>query len=117
MKNVACIISSSVYKHYFGQETLDMALALSLINENTGFFFIEDGIFQILKNNNTQKKIIIKNNFNMLKSYGVTQFYSSVKFFRQRGVELTHPLWINLLILDHLNFRSKIDSFDFVLKF
>jgi len=119
MKKIAFIFSQSPYGNNVGKEGLNISLAFSLINKKTEFFFVGDGIFQILKNQNT-KKILLSNytiSFGIFSIYGITKFYSSINFFEERGLSINDSFLVDLLILDHLSFKKKLGTFDIIFKF
>lgn len=119
MKKTAFIFSQSPYGNSIGKEGLDVSLAFSLINKKTGIFFIGDGIFQLFEKQNP-RKILFSNytvSFKIFSIYGITQFYSSIDSFKERGLSVKDSFLVNLLILNNFSFRRKLDSFDNIFKF
>lgn len=76
MKKVAIIISSPPHGNAKGREALDLALAMSDINQ-VSVFFIGDGVFHLLPDQKPQQ-ILMRDyiaTFNMLELYDIDDVY------------------------------------------
>jgi tRNA 2-thiouridine synthesizing protein C len=76
MKKVAIILSAPPHGNAKGREALDLALAMSDINQ-VSVFFIGDGVFHLLPDQNPQQ-ILMRDyiaTFNMLELYDIDDVY------------------------------------------
>lgn len=77
MKSIAFIFSHAPHGNTLGREGLDMLLSFSLVFQRIGVFFIDDGVLQLVPNQNT-KHIFLRNytrSFKILSLYGITDFF------------------------------------------
>ncbi|WJG11176.1 sulfurtransferase complex subunit TusC [Aliiglaciecola sp. LCG003] len=71
MSSLAIINRSSPYKGQAGQESVDLALAAATFGQVVSVFFVDDGVFQLLKEQTPQT--IESKHF--AKSFGAFEFY------------------------------------------
>ena len=85
-----------------GREGLDAVLASSAYTENIHLFFIDDGVFQLLKHQ--QPKAILSRDyiatFKMLELYEVETIFVSEESLMARGLS-TKDLIIDVIICKH----------------
>ncbi|WP_342270879.1 sulfurtransferase complex subunit TusC [Buchnera aphidicola] len=76
-KSIAFFFSKGPYGNSITKEGLDILLSLSLTMKKISIFFIEDGIFQLLKSQKPEH-VLLKNYvsaFKILPLYGVCDFF------------------------------------------
>jgi tRNA 2-thiouridine synthesizing protein C len=86
---IAIVNKSPPYGSSNGQESLDMALALSNFAQNVSVFFIEDGVLQLLV---SQDPTVINakayhKTFAALEFYDIENIYVCKNSLLQRGIE------------------------------
>lgn len=117
MKNIAIIFTQIPHGNALGREALDASLALSDINR-VSLFFLGDGIFHLLPNQNTQ--VILSRDyiatFGLLDIYDISNIYSCQEDMQQRGL-LDQTLTINVNIVSKTNCKQLISQHDLVLTF
>ena len=87
--SIAIINQSAPYGSSNGQESLDMALAMSNFAQNVSVFFIEDGVLQLLT---SQHAASIDNKayhktFSALEFYDIESIYVCKQSLMQRGLK------------------------------
>lgn len=89
MNKIALINKSAPYGTSNGQEGLDMALAMSNFAQDVSLFFIEDGVFQLL--NNQQAATInakaYHKTFAALEFYDIENIYVCQQSLLQRNIQ------------------------------
>jgi tRNA 2-thiouridine synthesizing protein C len=88
--SVAIINKSAPYGSSNGQESLDMALAMSNFAQDVSMFFIEDGVLQLLS---SQHAASIDNKayhktFQALEFYDIESIYVCKQSLAQRGIKV-----------------------------
>ncbi len=88
---IAIINSSAPYGSLSGQESLDMALAMSNFAQQVSVFFIDDGVFQLLSAQHAeavQAKAYHKT-FAALEFYDIENLYVCKQSLEQRGLQVS----------------------------
>ncbi|MBP2837397.1 sulfurtransferase complex subunit TusC [Dickeya parazeae] len=119
MKRVAFVFTQPPHGSSSGREGLDALLAMSALTEDIGVFFIADGIFQLLPNQQPER-ILMRNyiaTFGVLPLYDIERCYVCEASLRQRGlsVDTRWVLDVELLAADVL--RDMLNTYDTVLTF
>lgn len=89
--SIAIINKTAPYGSSNGQESLDMALAMSNFAQDVSVFFIEDGVLQLLV---SQNATLIDNKayhktFPALEFYDIEKIYVCKQSLAQRGMQLS----------------------------
>ncbi|ACZ78575.1 sulfurtransferase complex subunit TusC [Dickeya zeae] len=119
MKRVAFVFTQPPHGSSSGREGLDALLAMSALTEDIGVFFIADGIFQLLPNQQPER-ILMRNyiaTFGVLPLYDIERCYVCEASLRQRGlsVDTRWVLDVEPLAADAL--RDMLNTYDTVLTF
>ena len=117
-KNIGIINTTAPHGSSSARESLDMTLALSAFNESISLFFIEDGVYQLLKNQNLDQ-ILQKHfspQFKMLNLYDVEKIYVSKQALIDRGLTRS-DLLIDVEILTSYEIKQKLLIQDQLLSF
>ena len=88
---IAILNKSAPYGNINGQESLDMALAMSNFGQDVSLFFIEDGVFQLV-NQQTPDKIQHKayhKTFSALTFYDIEDIYVCQQSLLERNLTVT----------------------------
>lgn len=88
MSQIAIINKSAPYGNSSGQESLDMALAMSNFAQDVSLFFIEDGVLQLLTSQSPttiDAKAYFKA-FKALEFYDIENIYVCKQSLQQRGI-------------------------------
>jgi tRNA 2-thiouridine synthesizing protein C len=88
---IAIINKTAPYGSSNGQESLDMALAMSNFAQDVSIFFIEDGVLQLLV---SQNATLIDNKayhktFPALEFYDIEKIYVCKQSLAQRGIQVS----------------------------
>lgn len=124
MKSIAFLFSNAPHGVSSSREGLDAVLSISSITNNISVFFISDGIFHLIKNQNPEKILshdYIKT-FSVLSVYGIKKCYICLESLNKRGLKKSDVIFdkkiINhVRILKYLKISVLLDKFDFILKF
>ncbi|WP_343184000.1 sulfurtransferase complex subunit TusC [Buchnera aphidicola (Ceratovacuna keduensis)] len=117
MKKIAFLFSKSPYGSSKCQDLLDLSLSTSFYFEEIAFFFVGDGIFQILKNQNP-KKIFANNfskSFSIFELCDISNFYLCKNSLKERGILFEKKFFINSFILSRKLFKNKLNLFEAVI--
>ncbi|CAL4324528.1 Protein TusC [Buchnera aphidicola (Chaitophorus populicola)] len=119
MKNIAVIFSYSPYGNSFSQEGLDLLISLTGYTNKIGVFFIGDGILNCIKKQYS-KNIYFLNytkRFKILNILGIKKFYCNVSTLKTRGLLHKKNFFLKINILDDMNFKNKLHTFDHIINF
>lgn len=119
MKKVAFIFTHGPHGSSSGREGLDALLATSALTEDIGVFFVADGVFQLLANQQPEK-ILARNyivTYGVLSLYDIDQCFICEESLSSRGLlGMTHwVLDVEPLAKDEL--RTKLSEYDVVMTF
>ena len=115
---VAILNKSAPYGNVNGQESLDMALAMSNFGQNVSLFFIEDGVLQLIKQQTPlkiQHKAYYKT-FAALTFYDIDNIYVCQQSLLQRNLT-TSDLCIAVTLIQPKQFTALIANNDQVMVF
>ena len=119
MKRVAFVFSSAPHGSSAGREGLDALLATSALSEDLGVFFVGDGVFQVLSQQ--QPVVILARDyiatFKLLSLYDIENCWICAASLRERGltVETTFVTDVEPLEADAL--RQRLNDYDVILRF
>ncbi|ART82150.1 sulfurtransferase TusC [Oceanisphaera profunda] len=92
MNNVAFLFRTAPHGSASGREGLDAVLATSALNEDIGVFFSDDGVYQLLAEQDP-RAILGRHyapTFGLLDLYDVEQVYVCQRSMTERGIRLEH---------------------------
>ncbi|HXK00415.1 MAG TPA: sulfurtransferase complex subunit TusC [Buchnera sp. (in: enterobacteria)] len=119
MKSIAFIFSHAPHGTSFGREGLDIILSASLTIQDISIFFIGDGVFQLVKNQ--QPEIILSRNyasaFCILPLYGINKFYFYSDSLIERGFLEKDIFLLDIQILNTYVFQEKLSQCEGIINF
>ncbi|WP_275076196.1 sulfurtransferase complex subunit TusC [Providencia rettgeri] len=119
MKKIAFVFTTIPHGNASGREGLDTLLATSALTDEIEVFFIADGVFQLLANQ--QPKAILARDyiatFKILPLYDIENTYLCQESLRERGLSEINEFVLAPKILSPLEIQRKIADCDVVLKF
>lgn len=114
--SIALIAKSAPYGTANGQELLDLALAAGSFGQNVALFFLEDGVYQLVAQQ--QPQIIEQRNYS--KTFAALTFYDIDDVFvcqqslDARGLT-AQQLCIDIQALDKIALGSTIDQYQHII--
>jgi tRNA 2-thiouridine synthesizing protein C len=118
LSSIAIINQSAPYGSSNGQESLDMALAMSNFAQDVSLFFIEDGVLQLLSSQNAAS-IDNKNyhkTFPALEFYDIENIYVCKQSLAQRGIHMSQ-LCIPVILMELEDLSSLLANQQHVMSF
>lgn len=119
MKKIAFVFTSIPHGNASGREGLDALLATSALTEDIDVFFLSDGVFQLLPNQQPQE-ILARNyisTFKILPLYDIENIYLCADSLKERGISEQNEWVVDANIINATQIRDKISACDVVLKF
>jgi tRNA 2-thiouridine synthesizing protein C len=116
--SIAIINKSAPYGSSNGQESLDMAMAMSNFSQDVSVFFIEDGVLQLLLSQDPaaiDAKAYHKT-FKALEFYDIENIYVCSQSLAQRGIQRSQ-LCIPVTLIEHDDLSSLLASQQHVMSF
>jgi tRNA 2-thiouridine synthesizing protein C len=116
--SIAIINKSAPYGSSNGQESLDMAMAMSNFSQDVSVFFIEDGVFQLLLSQ-APAAIDAKayhKTFKALEFYDIENIYVCSQSLAQRGIQ-SSQLCIPVTLIEHDDLSGLLASQQHVMSF
>lgn len=116
--HLGLICKSPPHGNANGQEALDLALVAGSFGQEVALFFVEDGVFQLVKGQQTEH-IGRKNysrTFAALAFYDVEQIYVCHESLRTRGLVID-DLCIDVRLLSPHQWHEKVVSCQHILSF
>jgi tRNA 2-thiouridine synthesizing protein C len=116
--SIAIINKSAPYGSSNGQESLDMAMAMSNFAQDVSVFFIEDGVLQLLLSQDPaaiDAKAYHKT-FKALEFYDIENIYVCSQSLAQRGIQRSQ-LCIPVTLIEHDDLSSLLASQQHVMSF
>ena len=117
-KKIALVNRSASYGSTNGRESLDALLALSAFIRSLSVFFIGDGLYQLIKNQDPSA-ILQKNYqpvFKLLELYDVENIYVCHDSLKRRNIS-KNDLIIKVTILSNKQLKQKLGQQDQLLGF
>lgn len=118
MNRVAFIFMSAPHGTSAGREGLDALLATSALTEDIGVFFVGDGVFQLLSEQNPGA-ILARDYipaFKLMALYDVEECWMCAASLRERGLR-SPSFIIEPDILEPEALRQKLDGYDAIMRF
>ncbi|MEQ4676244.1 sulfurtransferase complex subunit TusC [Providencia vermicola] len=119
MKRIAFVFTTMPHGNASGREGLDALLATSALTDEIEVFFIADGVFQLLTNQ--QPKAILTRDyiatFKILPLYDIENIYLCRESLQERGLSEMSEFVVTPKMLSSLEIQQKIADCDVVLKF
>lgn len=118
MKKILIVCRQPPYGNSLSREAIDIALAGSVFNQDLAILFLGDGVFQLLKHQNSEA-IALKNHGKALSAfplYGVDQIYVDTQSLDKRQLT-SDDLLLDATFLKANEIPSFIDSFHVILNF
>lgn len=119
MKQVAFVFTHGPHGSASGREGLDAVLAMSALTDRIGLFFLSDGVFQLLPQQQPEK-ILARNyiaTFGVLPLYDIEDCYLCERSLQQRGLSTDIDWVINVTVLAPGAFRHCLSGYDVVMTF
>lgn len=119
MKRVAFVFTSAPHGSSSGREGLDALLATSAFSDDIGVFFVGDGVFQLLANQ--QPGAILARDyiatFKVLPLYDIEQCWLCAASLRERGLGEKTSFVLSAQCLEPEALREKLSTYHVVLSF
>ncbi|GAB2927591.1 sulfurtransferase complex subunit TusC [Hafnia psychrotolerans] len=119
MKKVAFIFTQGPHGTSSGREGLDALLATSALTEDIGVFFVADGVFQLLENQQPEK-ILARNyiaTYGILSLYDIDQCFVCAASLSDRGLAEERHWVLDVETLAEVELREKLSEYDVVMTF
>ncbi|MCT6519075.1 MULTISPECIES: sulfurtransferase complex subunit TusC [Enterobacterales] len=119
MNSIAFLFTQAPHGNSAGREGLDALLATSALTEDIGVFFISDGVFQLVENQQPEG-ILSRHHaatFKVLPLYDVTNVYISQKDMVHRGLSSQTSFVLDVQVISHQDIAQKLSEYDVVLRF
>lgn len=120
MKKKLLVISRRApYGTSLAREALDVTLAASVYDQDIGMLFMDDGVFQLIKNQNSEE-ITQKNlsaTLSALSLYGVDNIYAHKDSLEDRDLKINELIWDDIKILTSEDVKNLLDQQDHLLSF
>ncbi|WP_159566973.1 sulfurtransferase complex subunit TusC [Budvicia diplopodorum] len=119
MKKIAFVFTHAPHGTSGGREGLDAVLATSALTEDIGLFFLSDGVFQLLTQQ--QPETILSRNyiatFGVLALYDIDDCFICTDSLCVRGLSHDIDLVLDAERLNSQQMRERLSSYDVVLTF
>lgn len=120
MKKISFIFNTAPYGDSSGREALDVVLSISSLKTRVSVFFIGDGVFQLIKQQNPTGLIRIKNytlSFKLLPLYDIDT-WTCAESLSQRGLGgLANRFVIHTNIISPSIIRQKLEYSETIFRF
>lgn len=118
MKSVLYLHSKAPYSSMATREGIDAAMATAAFGVETALLFLDDGVFQILKDQQPDQAEMKRTApmFEALEMYGVEQIYVCRDTLQARGLT-PESLMIPVQVLDKNAIQQLFTRFDHILTF
>ncbi|MBD2811419.1 sulfurtransferase complex subunit TusC [Xenorhabdus sp. Vera] len=119
MKKIAFVFTEAPHGSSVGREGLDALLATSALTDQIGIFFISDGVFQLLANQQPDK-ILARDyisTFKILPLYDIDKCYVCLDDLIIRGGSPASNFVLKAEFLSAVAIRKQLADYDVVLKF
>lgn len=119
MKKIAFVFTHAPHGSASGREGLDALLAASALSDDIHLFFLADGIFQLLPNQ--QPELVLARNyiatFGVLALYDIDSCYMCQQAIAERGLTEQTDWVLAAKALDPADIRRRLAECDVVLTF
>ncbi len=119
MKKIAFVFTEAPHGSSAGREGLDALLATSALTEQIGVFFLSDGVFQLLANQQPDKALARDyiSTFKILSLYDIDKCYVCLDDLLIRGGNPASQFVLDAEFLPAEAMRKLLAGYDVVLKF
>lgn len=119
MRRLAFVFTSAPHGSASGREGLDALLASSALSDDIGVFFLGDGVFQVLPDQ--QPGSILARDyiatFGVLALYDIEDCWLCARSLRERGLAAQQSFVVDVNILEPDAWRERLHEYDVVLTF
>ena len=118
-KKILLIRRQAPYGKSTAREAIDIALAASVYDQDIGILFMDDGVFQLLKNQQSNQ-IDQKNMASILPAlemYGIENVYAHQESLNARAIRTDELILDNLQLLNNKDVGSLLNQQDHLLSF
>lgn len=119
MKRIAFIFTSAPHGTSAGREGLDALMATSAFTDDIGVFFVGDGVFQLIANQ--QPGAILARDyiatFKVLPLYDIETCWVCQASMHERGLDDATAFVLPVQLLEPDALRDKLDEYDVVMTF
>lgn len=118
-KKILLISRQAPYGSSTAREAIDLALAASVYDQDIGILFMDDGVFQLLKNQQSQC-IDQKNIASILPAlalYGIENIYVHQESLDARTIRTNELILDNLQLLNNIDIGNLLNQQDHLLSF
>lgn len=119
IKKILLISRKAPYGGSTAREAIDVALAAAIYDQDIGILFMDDGIFQLLKNQ--QSQFINQKNIAFilpaLDLYGIEKIYVHLESLTARAINVDELIIENLQLLDNKGVGNLLNQQDHLLSF
>jgi tRNA 2-thiouridine synthesizing protein C len=119
MRKLLFVTRKAPYGNSISREALDALLAASAYDQDLSLLFMDDGVFQLLSNQNS-KFIHQKNmasSLQALELYGVENIYCLADSLIQRGLDKTDLIFENIKLIDNIAANQLMSQQDQLISF
>lgn len=119
MNSIAFLFTQAPHGNSAGREGLDALLATSALTEDIGVFFISDGVFQLVENQQPEGVLSRHHaaTFKVLPLYDVTNVYISHQDMAHRGLSSQTSFVLDAQVISQEDIAQKLSEYDVVLRF
>ncbi|OAT31299.1 sulfurtransferase complex subunit TusC [Proteus myxofaciens] len=119
MNSIAFLFTQAPHGNSAGREGLDALLATSALTEDIGVFFLSDGVFQLI--DNQQPNVILSRHhaatFKVLPLYDVTNVYISQEDIIHRGLSSDTSFVLDAQVISRQDIAQKLSEYQVILRF
>jgi tRNA 2-thiouridine synthesizing protein C len=119
MKNLLAICSHAPYGNNLAKEGIDAILAAGVFEQNLSVIFLDDGIFQLLKNQQSSaiQQKNISDAISALPLFGIESLFVEHESLEERGLVLSDLILDELQLIARADIPSLINNQDQVFSF
>lgn len=118
-KKILLVSRHAPYGSSLAREAIDVALAAAIYDQDLSMLFMDDGIFQLLKNQNAQEiqQKDISSILSALTFYDIENIYLHKESLEQRQIALDELIIEELCELNNAEVASLLSQQDHILSF
>ena len=118
-KKILVISRHAPYGNSTAREAIDAALAASVYDQDISMLFMDDGIFQLLKNQHSQfiDQKNIASTLPALSLYGIENIYAHQESLEQRAISTEELILDDIKILNDNDVKNLLGKQDHLLSF
>ena len=118
-KKILFISRHAPYGRSLAREAIDVALAASVYDQDISYLFMNDGIFQLLKNQHSQEieQKNISATLGAFPLYDIEQLYVHEESLKERGIDASELIFDNIQVIDNKHVAMLLNEQDQLLSF